>query len=142
MTVAGFLTALSGKRMTGVDQYYSPANLPGRLAPDNLPGLILLYDDTYYDSLQSESVDQESYWYRIVMRHLLLIQYSGVGAPAGRFGGYAAFLDAYRTMLADDLFLAGNLARPLSVLQMQVGLQTWAGDVFVGIDWRLQCYVS
>lgn len=142
MTVVGTITQLAGKRMTGVEHYYGPDDLPQRLSRDRLPALILLYDDSYYDSLRSASIDQKTYWYRLLLRHLLLIQHQRIGADATRFGQYAAFMDAYRDMLDDDVYLGGSLARPFSIVQMQVGVQNWAGDLFIGIDFRLECYVG
>ena len=38
--------------------------------------------------------------------------------------------------------LSWNLPAPLSVMQMQVELQNWEGDIFIGLDFRLQCYVD
>lgn len=142
MSVAGTITQLAGKRMTGVEHYYAPDDLPPRLSPDRLPALILLYDDSFYDSFRSASVDQETYWYRLLLRHLLLIDYQRAGIPGQRFVSYAALLDAYRDMLDDDVYLNGNLSRAVSVVQTQVGLHEWEGDLFVGIDFRLECYVA
>lgn len=36
--------------------------------------------------------------------------------------------------------LSLNLPMPLSVIQMPVGPQTWAGNIFVDIDFRLERY--
>ena len=142
MTVTGFLSTLSAKRMSSVDNYYAPGNLPGRLNSSNLPALLLIFDDAYFDAARSESVDQESYWYRVVMRHLLLIQFEGSGVHGRRFADFSSMLDMYRDMLTADLYMSGNLSRPLQIMQTQVGIQNWEGDLFVGIDFRLQAYVA
>ena len=63
-------------------------------------------------------------------------------AKSERFNDFAVHLDNYRAMLDDDSTLGGHLARPLASPFMQVGVQDWEGDLFVGVNFGLALYVG
>lgn len=73
---------------------------------------------------------------------MLLLFFLNQGAKSERFNGVAAYLDNYRDMLDDDSLLGGNLTQPLGNHLMQVGVQDWEGDLFVGVNFGLELYVG
>lgn len=142
MSVASAVSTLAAKRMTGVLTYFGPADLPNRLAPSDLPCLILIYDSSFESSLAIDDVSTESYRYRLGFRHLLLLQFLNQGVKSERFNDFAVHLDNYRAMLDDDALLGGHLARPLASPFMQVGVQDWEGELFTGVNFGLALYVG
>ena len=128
--------------MTGVSSYFGPADLPNRLAASDLPCLVLTYDSAYQGALVSDDITGDDYQFRLGLRHLLLLSFLNQGVKSERFNDFAVHLDNYRAMLNTDSMLGGHLSQPLTSPSYQQSVQDWEGDLFVGIDFRLELYVG
>ena len=137
MSVAGALRELSSLSMAGIPRSYGYGNLPLVLNQGDLPCRITVLDFSYTDGGEGEGVAFSRAIFGVYARVLVLSNYLPFDGLETRGSALAGLIDDFIEMLRGNWTLSEQLERGLQVVEIRPGLVSWAGQEFVGIEFRI-----
>lgn len=115
MTFKQAVDRLGTWAVTGVTTNYGNDDVPGMIAPAELPALLLLGAQGGSKGLAPFDLEATTAGFTVFVNHLLLIRGAGMGRPQESFYDGVTLVDNYITKVKTDWTLNGYLAEPLQI---------------------------
>lgn len=120
MTFADAITRLKALSFTGLTTSYEAVLVPP--GEPELPALII--DDVsqpFVEGLRGWNIAATETQFTVFVDHILVIEYLWAGTHITRSDNITLYLDRYLVAITADMYLNGNLSKPLKLIIVERG---------------------